>query len=103
MVGMSIQKVMHYSKHIDQRLVARGAARAEVPAPAGPLGRIYDLDEAAAYLRVPADDVAALARENGIGAVFGEAIRFNEDDIRALWEAARQSVVTPQATCSRSP
>lgn len=24
MVGMSIQKVMHYSKHIDQRLVARG-------------------------------------------------------------------------------
>lgn len=93
MVGMSIGKVMHYSKHIDQRLVARGAARGEAPAVSspGPLGRIYDLAEAAAYLRVPADDVAALARANGIGAVFGQLIRFGEDDVRALWEAARHA------------
>lgn len=92
MVGMSIGKVMHYSKHIDQRLVARGAARGEAPAVSspGPLGQVYDLDEAAAYLRVPADDVAALARRHGIGAVFGEALRFTEDDVRALWECAKQ-------------
>lgn len=90
MVGMSIQKVMHYSRHIDQRLVARGAARVEAPSQSGPLGRIYDLDEAAAYMRVLADDVAALARKSGIGAVFGEKIRFTEDDIRTLWDSAKQ-------------
>lgn len=93
MVGMSIQKVMHYSKHIDQRLVARGT---EKPATepreidTGPLGRILDLEDLSAYLRVPAEDVAAMARLHGIGAVFGEAMRFTEEDVRAMWRCAKQ-------------
>lgn len=94
MVGMSIPKVMHYSRHIDQRLVARGAGRTEASAPTGPLGLIYDLAEAAAYLRVPTEEVAALARHHGVGAVFGAVMRFNEDDVRALWKCARQGAAT---------
>ncbi len=92
MVGMSIQKVMHYSQHIDQRLVARGIDKTvgeTRDTSAGPLGRILDLEELAAYLRVPVVDVAAMARQNRIGAMFGEAMRFSDDDVRALWECAK--------------
>lgn len=92
MVGMSIQKVMNYSQHIDQRLAARGGKKPASEAretPPGPLGRILDLDELSAYLRVPAADVATLARQNRIGAMFGDAVRFRDEDVRALWECAR--------------
>ncbi|MBA4223367.1 MAG: hypothetical protein C0458_21775 [Methylobacterium sp.] len=55
----------------------------------GPLGKIYDLDEAAAYLRVSKSAVARAARRHGIGARFGRDIRFSEDDVRQMWDAQR--------------
>ncbi len=93
MVGMSIQKVMHYSKHIDQRQAARGTEKPATESRAadiGPLGRILDLVDLSAYLRVPTEDVAAMARLHGIGAVFGESMRFRDEDVQALWECARR-------------
>lgn len=56
---------------------------------AGPLGRIYTLDEAAAYLRTTKQAVARAANKSGAGARFGRDIRFHDDDVRALWEAMR--------------
>lgn len=94
MVGMSIQMVMNYSRHIDQRLVARGAekaARKPEEAARGPMGRIRSLDEAAAYLRAPADAIAVLARHHGIGALFGKSLSFTDEDIRAIWAAAKRA------------
>lgn len=87
MVGMSVQKVMHYSKHIDQRLVARGAEAAKPPfaSNVGPLGQIRDLTETAAYLKAPVDVVEAVSRQLRIGARFGEFVSFSDEDIRALW------------------
>lgn len=55
----------------------------------GPLGKIYDLDEAAAYLRVSKHAVARSARRHGIGARFGRDIRFNEADVKDMWDAMR--------------
>lgn len=59
---------------------------------AGPLGRIYTLDEAAAYLRTTKQAIARAAHRSGAGARFGRDIRFNDDDVRALWEAMRTRV-----------
>lgn len=98
MVGMSIGKVMHYSKHIDQRLVARGAEKPESApraADVGPLGRIRNLAETAEYLRAPADYIAGLSGQLGLGARFGDAVSFTDDDIRALWEISRQPPSPP--------
>lgn len=53
----------------------------------GPLGRIYDLGEAAEYLKVSKSALARAARRHGIGARFGRDIRFNEADIKDMWEA----------------
>lgn len=92
MVGMSIQKVMHYSRHIDQRLVARGSDKPENARPVlddGPLGRIRNLVETADYLRATSDVIDALSRQLGLGARFGDAVSFSEEDIRALWEFSR--------------
>lgn len=55
----------------------------------GPLGKIYDLGEAAAYLRVTKQAVARAANKSGAGVRFGRDIRFNDDDLKALWEAMR--------------
>lgn len=43
----------------------------------GPLGRIYDLDEAAEYLRVSKQAVARAANRHGIGSRFGRDLRFS--------------------------
>lgn len=56
---------------------------------AGPLGRIYDLDEAAAYLRVTKQAVARAARRHGIGSVFGRDLRFSDADVKGMWDALR--------------
>lgn len=55
----------------------------------GPLGRIYSLDEAAAYLRASKQAVARTARKHGLCSVFGRAIRFSESDVLAIWDAMR--------------
>ncbi len=55
----------------------------------GPLGKIYDLDEAAAYLRISKHAVARAARRHGIGARFGRDIRFSESDVKDMWDAMR--------------
>lgn len=55
----------------------------------GPLGRIYDLGEAADYLRISKSALARAARRHGIGARFGRDIRFSDDDVRQMWEAMR--------------
>lgn len=91
MLGMTISTVMHYSRKIDQRQAARGRLWAQQSAPnsAGPLGKIYDLDEAAAYLRVEPESLASMAKAIGIGATFSGSLRFHETDIRALWEHAK--------------
>lgn len=87
MVGMSAPMVMKYSRHIDQRSAARGGVSAPPPMKRG-LPQIYTLEEVASHLRVPMDEVKALARLHLIGAQFGEALRFREDDIQDLWERA---------------
>lgn len=56
---------------------------------AGPLGRIYDLDEAAEYLRVTKQAVARAARRHGIGSVFGRDLRFSDADVKDMWDALR--------------
>ena len=53
----------------------------------GPLGKIYDLGEAAGYLRISKSALARAARRHGIGARFGRDIRFNEADVKEVWEA----------------
>lgn len=55
----------------------------------GPLGRIYSLQEAADYLRVSKQALARAASRSGAGARFGRDLRFNDDDVRVLWEAMR--------------
>lgn len=95
-VGMTIDTVMHYSRKIDQRLAAKGPASQRgqpTPQSAGPLGKIYDLDEAAAYLRVDAEHLAIIAKTYGIGAMFGRTMRFHEADVRALWEHAKPNPI----------
>lgn len=49
----------------------------------------YDLDEAAAYLRIEPERIVSLAKAEGIGTNFGGLIRFNEEDVRALWDHAK--------------
>jgi integrase len=91
MVGMSIGKVMYYSKHIDQRLAARGAEPHVKAKSKAIAGEVYLLDEVAMHFRVPAEDIAALARQQRIGAQFGGSLRFDDDDLQALWLAAKQN------------
>lgn len=55
----------------------------------GPLGTIYSLQEAADYLKVSKSALARAARRHGIGARFGREIRFNESDVKDMWEAMR--------------
>lgn len=55
----------------------------------GPLGVIYSLQEAADYLKVSRSSLARAARRHGIGARFGREIRFNEADVKDMWEAMR--------------
>jgi excisionase family DNA binding protein len=55
----------------------------------GPLGTIYSLQEAAEYLKVSKSALARAARRHGIGARFGREIRFNEADVKGVWEAMR--------------
>ncbi|MGX1786145.1 helix-turn-helix domain-containing protein [Bosea sp. NPDC055332] len=55
----------------------------------GPLGTIYSLQEAADYLKVSKSALARAARRHGIGARFGREIRFNEADVKDMWEAMR--------------
>lgn len=55
----------------------------------GPLGTIYSLQEAADYLKVSKSSLARAARRHGIGARFGREIRFNEADVKGVWEAMR--------------
>jgi integrase len=87
MVGMSLQMVMKYSARIDQRLVAGGTPA--VTAPAGPLGRIYTSQEAATYLRITHEMIAGVAKDLGLGSLFGQDLRFKESDILAIWDACR--------------
>lgn len=68
----------------------------------GPLGKIYDLEEAAAYLRVSKQVIAKAARRHGIGAVFARDVRFHADDIRALWDAVRVRAGTTTLDKARS-
>ena len=56
---------------------------------AGPLGRIFSLQEAADYLRISKSALARAANRSGAGARFGRDLRFTDDDVRVLWEAMR--------------
>lgn len=58
-------------------------------APSGPLGPVYSLHEAADHLRVSKQAVARAANRHGIGSRFGRELRFTDDDLKALLEAAR--------------
>jgi len=54
-----------------------------------PLGAIYTLDEAAAYLRIHKNALARHARRTGNCSVFGRTILFNDSDLLAIWDDAR--------------
>lgn len=55
----------------------------------GPLGNIYTLDEAAAYLRVTKHAVARLARRTGHCSIIGRVLRFSDSDLLAMWDEIR--------------
>jgi hypothetical protein len=55
----------------------------------GPLGHIYSLEEAAAYLRTTKQAVARTARRFGLCSIFGRDLRFSDSDVLAIWDAMR--------------
>lgn len=67
---------------------------------AGPLGRIFSLQEAADYLKVSKQAVARAASRSGAGSRFGRDLRFSDNDVKALWEAMR---TRPTGSIERHP
>ena len=53
------------------------------------LGKVYDLDEAAAYLKIDKRTVAKVARREGLCTIINREYRFIERDLLAIWEAMR--------------
>ncbi len=56
---------------------------------AGPIGRIYSMDEAAAELHISRRALQDLIKTHPHYALNGHKKLFSETDIRALWEAMR--------------
>lgn len=55
----------------------------------GPLGRIYTLEEASAYLRMTRRAIAKVAKREGLCTIDGRDLLFSESDLLAIWDVKR--------------
>ncbi|TIL38571.1 MAG: helix-turn-helix domain-containing protein [Mesorhizobium sp.] len=60
------------------------------PANDNPLGKVYNLDEAAEYLRLSNRKLARVAQEFELCSKIGRDFLFSESDLKALWDVLRK-------------